>query len=202
MKDKTFIFLTGLHRSGTSLMHEILREHSHISGFVRTGVPEDEGQHLQSVYKTARHYGGPGQFVFDQNSYMDESHALATGECAQKILKQWTKYYDLSCTHLIEKSPPNLIRTRYFQEIFPNSKFIVILRHPIPVAYATQKWSKTSIYSLIDHTIRAYEIFLDDMSRLDSVFVLRYEEFVCAPQKTINDIFNFIGNSQNKVNFN
>jgi hypothetical protein len=193
MKDKVFIFLAGLHRSGTSLLHEIVREHPGISGFSGTGVPEDEGQHLQSVYKPAIAFGGPGKFVFDRNSYMDESHPLANQQSANEIFMQWSKYFDLSCNYLVEKSPPNIIRTRFLQKLFPNSKFIVILRHPLAVSYATKKWSNTSIASLLDHSLLAYEIFLKDMEALRSIYVLRYEEFVLEPQNVINKIFNFIG---------
>lgn len=193
MEDSSFIFIAGLHRSGTSLLHEILRGHEEISGFSQTGVPEDEGQHLQTVYEPAKSFGGLGKFVFDQNAYMDESHSLATDECGKEIFEQWRKYYDLSCRYLIEKSPPNLIRTRYLQRIFSGSKFVVILRHPVAVSYATKKWCNSSIKSLLEHSLRAFEIFLDDMKHLDSVYILRYEEFVCQPQKTVDTIFSFLG---------
>lgn len=68
MIHKKFIFLAGHHRSGTSLLHEIIREHPAISGFRNTGVPEDEGQHLQSVFKPANSFGGPGKYIFNKNS--------------------------------------------------------------------------------------------------------------------------------------
>ncbi len=194
MENKTFIFLAGVHRSGTSLLHEIIREHPAISGFSDTGVHEDEGQHLQSVYEPAKSFGGPGRFVFDTESYMDESHSLATIENANLLFEQWSEYYNLESDYLIEKSPPNIIRTRFLKKLYPNCKFVVILRHPIAVAYATMKWSKTSISSLLEHTVLAYEIFLKDMPYLDdSVYVVRYEEFVLMPQKVINDIYHFIG---------
>ena len=192
MVDKNFIFLAGLHRSGTSLLHEIIREHTEVSGFSNTGVPKDEGQHLQTIYEPAKSFGGPGKFVFNQMAYMNESHPLATEECSEAIFTQWRKYNNLSSNYFIEKSPPNLIRTRYLQKIFPNSKFIIILRHPIAVAYATQKWSNTSIKSLIEHSIRAYEIFLEDLEYLDTVYIIRYEEFISEPQETVNSIFKFL----------
>ena len=44
------VFVGGLHRSGTSLVHRCLASHPAVSGFSDTGVPEDEGQHLQTVY--------------------------------------------------------------------------------------------------------------------------------------------------------
>lgn len=149
MEDKIFIFIAGLHRSGTSLLHDIMKTHPSVSGFSETGVPKDEGQHLQSVYQTAMAFGGPGKFVFDPRAYMNESHPLATHENAKVIFEQWRQYFDLSYRYLIEKSPPNIIRTRFLQKLFPRSKFIVILRHPLAVSYATKKWSRTSIASLL-----------------------------------------------------
>lgn len=201
MEDKEFIFLAGLHRSGTSLLHEIIRDHPEISGFSGTGVSEDEGQHLQSVYEPAYTFGGPGKFVFDNRSYMDESHPLATHESANAIFEQWSRCFDLSCKYLIEKSPPNIVRTRFLQEMFTKSRFIVILRHPLAVSYATRKWrKKTPFLSLLEHTLLAYEIFFKDMEALRSVYILRYEEFVLEPQKFIDNIFSYLGLVSIKVN--
>jgi hypothetical protein len=200
MKDKEFIFLAGLHRSGTSLLHEIIREHPEISGFSGTGAPEDEGQHLQTVYRPAKAFGGPGKFAFDTRSYMDELHPLATHQSAITIFKQWSAHFDLSRPYLIEKSPPNIIRTRFLQKLFPRSKFIVILRHPLAVSYATRKWSKTSIPSLLEHSLLAYEIFFKDMNALDHVYIIRYEQFVIEPQRVIDSIFSFLGLGSITVN--
>lgn len=200
MIDKKFIFLAGHHRSGTSLLHEIIREHRSVSGFSNTGVSEDEGQHLQSVFKPANAFGGPGKYIFHPKSYMNENHALATCRSAEAIMQQWGKYYDQTCEYFIEKSPPNLIRTRFLQKLFPNSQFIVILRHPLVVSYATQKWSRTSIRSLLEHTLRGYEIFKKDMEYLSHVYVLRYEEFVANPQGEMDKIFGFLGLPSMPVN--
>lgn len=193
MNDKQFIFIGGLHRSGTSLIHEILRYHPEISGFVNTGVPQDEGQHLQTVYPTAKVFGGAGRFGFNEASFMDEHHPLATSESAARLFREWSNYWDITKGYLIEKSPPNLVRTRFLQQIFPKSMFIIILRHPVAVAYATKKWSKTDIPSLIEHSLRCYERFREDMPALIKVYVLRYEEFVLEPNRHIQALFRWIG---------
>ena len=137
MEGKQLIFLCGLHRSGTSLLHEIIRSHPEVSGFENTGAPEDEGQHLQSVYQPAVSFGGPGRFAFDSGSRMDESHLLATDTSAKTIFDQWWSYFDMSCQYLVEKSPPNIIRSRFLQKLFPGSKFIFILRHPLAASLLT-----------------------------------------------------------------
>lgn len=193
MHDKQFIFVGGLHRSGTSLIHEILRSHPAISGFTNTGVPQDEGQHLQSVYPTAKVFGGAGRFGFNEASFMDEHHPLAVPESAVRLFREWSGYWDITKKYLIEKSPPNLVRTRFLQRIFPQSMFIIILRHPVAVAYATKKWSKTDIPSLIEHSLRCYERFRDDMLFLNRVYVLRYEEFVLEPNRHMQALLGWIG---------
>lgn len=200
MEGKKFIFIAGLHRSGTSLLHEIIRSHAEISGFHNTGAPEDEGQHLQTVYEPASSFGGPGKFAFDGGSRMDESHPLATSANAKKIFEQWRPHFDMSCNHLVEKSPPNIIRTRFLQKLFPESKFIFILRHPLAVSYATMKWSGTSIYSLLEHYLLAHEIMMQDLQHLHFVHILRYEALIEDLQKEMDSICSFLELSQAKVN--
>ncbi|MEO1124839.1 MAG: sulfotransferase [Cyanobacteria bacterium J06635_10] len=192
MLKKKIIFGGGLHRSGTSLLHEILRSHPEVSGFENTGVPEDEGQHLQTVYLPAKAFGRPGSFGFNKMAFMDENHPLATEKSSEKIFQEWSKYWDLNCQFLIEKSPPNLLRTRFLQKIFPNSFFIIILRHPIAVSYATRKWSTERVTILLEHTLRCYEQFRKDMPYLSNVYVLRYEDFVANPNQIVHDLFTWL----------
>jgi len=188
-----FIFIAGLHRSGTSLLHELFRSHPSISGFWNTGVSEDEGQHLQTVFPPAKHFGGPGRFGFNPESFMDEHHPLATPYNAKRLFLEWSQYWDLSKPYLIEKSPPNIVRTRFLQCLFPNCNFIIILRHPIAVAYATQRWAQAAIPSLLDHTLLCYERFQADMHFLQRLYVLRYEEFVLAPSTHLMKLAEWLG---------
>lgn len=193
---KHFIFLAGHHKSGTSLLYRTIRSHPLISGFLHTGVPEDEGQHLQSVYKPAKAFGGPGRYIFDNRSYMNEHHELATALSARSIMQEWAPYFDASCDYYLEKSPPNLVRTRFLQALFPMSTFIVLLRHPIAIAYATRKWSDSPIDLLMEHTLRGFEIFSTDLPHLDSVYVLRYEDLTSNPQDMLAAICAQIGVSE------
>lgn len=193
MNDKQFIFIGGIHKSGTTLLHEILRSHPAISGFANTGVPGDEGQFLQTVYLPAKAFGGPGHFGFNEASFMDEEHPLLTAENSSRLLKEWSHYWDLTKDYLIEKSPPNIVRTRFLQQIFPKSFIIIILRHPIAIAYATKKWSRTDIPSLIEHCLLCYERFWKDLPFLNHVYVLRYEDFVLEPFKHIHALSEWIG---------
>lgn len=194
MVQHEFVFVAGLHRSGTSLLHEILRAHPDISGIENSPVKdyEDEGQFLQSVYPIGAVFGGPGKFAFDPESHMTEAHALATEASAETIFREWSAYWDLERRYLIEKSPPNIVRTRFLQTLFPSSRFVTVLRHPVPVSYATIKWSKSSIPELIEHWLVAYERYLADMPKLNNVLTLRYEQFVLRPQAVLDEIYRFL----------
>ncbi len=75
--------MCGVHRSGSSLLHSLVRSHPQISGLENSGVPQDEGQHLQSVLpKNA----SSGVFAFHKESFMDEAHPLSTKEIEENSL--------------------------------------------------------------------------------------------------------------------
>ncbi|MDO5979794.1 sulfotransferase family protein [Flavivirga spongiicola] len=187
------LFICGLHRSGTSILSDIVSNSENISSFKNTGVPENEGQHLQSVFKAAHAYGGPGKFAFDKNARLTERSALITNKNKDILFREWSNYWDLTKEVLLEKSPPNIIRTRFLQEIFPNAYFITIIRNPIVVSLSTQKWSRTSIESLLEHWIKAHEIYFNDRLLLTNSMLISYEELIKNPKKVLRNINDFAG---------
>jgi hypothetical protein len=190
---KTLVFVGGLHRSGTSLMHEALRAHPEISGFQNTGVPEDEGQHLQTLYPPAMAFGGPGRFGFDDRAYMDETHPLSSPTTARALMNQWRPYWDAGKNTLVEKSPTNLVRTRFLQSLFPDARFVMIMRHPLAVSYATRKWTKATIEQLIQHWLVCHERFTADLAYLHHVYVTTYEQLVDDPEQIFDGVCAFVG---------
>jgi hypothetical protein len=188
------VFIAGLHRSGTTPLARILATHPEISGFAGTGVKEDEGQHLQDVYPAARQYGGAGRFAFDERSHLTERSPLATAENAQRMLDQWSAHWDLDRRLLLEKSPPNLVMTRFLQHLYPQARFVVVVRHPVVVALSTQKWAGplAGLSPLLEHWVRAHETFLADAAKLRNVHVVRYEELVSDPAATLAGVADFL----------
>ncbi len=186
------VFIGGLHKSGTSLLFQCLRDHPQVSGFKDTGVSQDEGQHLQAVYPPARVYGGPGKFGFHPQAHLTEESPLANGDSARELFSQWPRYWDLSKDILLEKSPPNLLKTRFLQALLPGAYFIIILRHPIAVSLATRRWSKTSLYSLLDHWWTCHQIFDADRPFIENLLVVKYEHWVTAPEQVLQKIYSFL----------
>lgn len=203
--EKKYVFIGGLHRSGTSTLRKVIGTSNLVSIHRNTKVPEDEGQHIQSVYGASGKFGGPGSFGFNKTYHYTEKSNLLTQKNNDKILNEWSKYWDLNKSILLEKSPPNIIHTRYLQELVPNSYFIIIIRHPFAVAMATKKWNKQSINIHIEHWLHTHEILYNDLKKIKNYLILRYENLNIDTFE--NKISNFLGenliiDSEAMQNFN
>ncbi|HLX33517.1 MAG TPA: sulfotransferase [Gaiellaceae bacterium] len=188
-----FVFVAGLHRSGTTLLARLLAAHPEISGFSGTGAPADEGQHLQTVYPSDHEYGRPGRFGFAPEMHLTETSPLASEESARRLFEQWSPYWDLTRPLLLEKSPPNLIKTRFLQALYPESAFVIVIRHPIPVSIPTAKWRGTRRYDrMFEHWLRCHALFEADREHLNRVRVVTYEELVRDPSGVLRGVFGFL----------
>jgi hypothetical protein len=187
------VFVGGLHRSGTSVLARSIASHPSISALSNTGVPEDEGQHVQSVFPPALAFGGPGEFTFSDSAHLTEAAPLVTDENRTRLFTEWSRYWDLSKPVLLEKSPPNLIRSRFLASLFPESLFVMILRHPIAVTYATRKWRRASLSSLLRHWLHAHRLLAEDLARVDHAIVVHYEEFILHPEAVVSHVWSALG---------
>jgi len=193
LPDHRLVFVGGLHRSGTTPLARCLAGHDEVSGFHDTGVKEDEGQHLQSVYPTARDHGGPGRFAGAQGAHLTEESDLATEANAQQLFEQWRPHWDLARPVLLEKSPPNLLMTRFLQALYPEASFIIVVRHPVTVALSTRRWVGGSWRRLFDNWFRAHDVFSGDVPRLHRLQVVKYEDLVTRSAPTLSSIATFLG---------
>jgi hypothetical protein len=186
------VFLAGLHRSGTTPLASWLAMHPQVSNLKGTGVYADEGQHLQSVYPPGTEHGGAGRFALDPEAYLDADSRFARPDAQTQLIAAWSPYWDLSCEVLLEKSPPNLIRMPFLKAVFPDARFIVIVRHPLAVAVATSKWTGASMDTLLRNWVRAYESCLEKARRVEPLALLRYEDLMADPESELSRLFEFL----------
>ena len=188
---RDFVFVAGLHRSGTTLLERLLTSRYALS-YLRADVPESEGQHMQTVFPPALSYGGPGRFAFSQ-AMRDEFAALSDPDaCRAAILAQWGRFVVGEAPVLLEKSPPNLTRIDWLRRVFPGSRFVIMTRDPRAVAAATQKWSGTSLPELMMHWNAAYSQAMEAYSERDCV-LLRYEDLVADPEAELARLAGALG---------
>lgn len=190
---RSHLFICGLHRSGTSALHEILKTHPMITGFSGTGKPKDEGQHLQSVIGRDGDYGGPGAFCFHPGARLTESDIPAYGERLPELISSWKQLWALERPIRVEKSPPNLVRTRFLQAAFADARFIFIVRHPLAVARATRKWSHSDEERLFRHWLQGHRIMLEDAPFLKRCCCIRYEDLAADLDGTLARVWSLAG---------
>lgn len=186
------MFVGGLHRSGTTLLARALAAHPDIVGFSHTGVVEDEGQYLQSVYPSDAISGGAGRFGFDARAHLTEASPLATAANADRLWCEWRPHWPAEGLWYLEKSPANLIRARFLQALFPEASFIFITRHPVAVALAARKWSRTGIYALLHHWLHCHGLLHADLSMIKRCCIVSYEEFSAFPAEVLRVIHAFL----------
>jgi Sulfotransferase family len=189
----TFVFVSGLQRSGTTMLYRYLGEHPSISALEGTPRPANEGQHNQSVYPADEHHSKAGRFALRPEARLTEDSPLVTEANRRTLYEEWSRYWDTSAPFLMEKSPPNLIRMRFLQALFPESRFLVIMRHPIAVTLATSKWGKVKPHRLMQHWLHAHELMAGDVPHIRHVHVVRYEDLVADPDRVLAAAFGFLG---------
>ena len=156
--------------------------------------------HLQSVYPPSGAYGGAGAFGFHPQAHLTEDSPLVTEQNRRKLFAEWSPYWDLTKKYLLEKSPPNLIRTRFLQAMFPASSFIIMMRHPLAVSYATRAWYRhyrinwRSLSRILEHWLLCHEIFMEDRKHLgNEPLINKYEHLVAEPQRWVAKVDEMLG---------
>ncbi|WP_167853460.1 sulfotransferase family protein [Roseovarius aestuariivivens] len=186
-----FVFICGLHRSGTTLLERILAAKYDVS-YLRASVPESEGQHMQSVYSAAMHFGGPGRFAFSTEMRAELDALLSDPEgCRARIIADWSRFVVGNSKTLLEKSPPNLTKINWLRQIFPDCRIVIVTRDPRAVSAATHKWADLSLAELMRHWDAAYTQAMSDYKAEDCVLV-RYEDLCRCPEDEISRVADFL----------
>lgn len=198
--DRRFVFVGGMHRSGTTYVADVLREVPGVASLTDTGVRENEGQHLQDVYPADWKMGGSTKWTRDPRFHLVEADADRVHDAAQRLWTAWAPYVaPAEAATIVEKTPGNLTKTRFLQRIFPNSSFVVVTRHPVTQALAQCKWMDSrsgrlgqQLLSLIEQWVRAHQAFREDQRLIDHSMVLRFEDMVANPGESAQRLLDFL----------
>ncbi len=174
-----FVFVGGLHRSGTSAVCALIGSHPKAIWLEHTGKIEDEGQFLQSVYPIDDSLGGAERFALHPDAHMTETSPLLP-EAGARLFEAWAPYWNLSRPALCEKTPANIVRSRFLQAAFVNTSFIFVSRHPVACILAIRNW------------IACHRTMRDDIPHLRRALVLRYEDITADQAADARRTENFL----------
>src|SRR5437660_6280411 len=90
-----YVFVCGLHRSGTTILAQQIGQLKNCTGFGSTGAGLflDEGQYLQDVYPADTFYGGVGRFGFNPQAHLTEYSPLLTSENISRLRQSWESHW-------------------------------------------------------------------------------------------------------------
>jgi hypothetical protein len=125
-----------------------------------------------------------------------------------KFIKKLTFYY--KGKQLLIKNPSNTSRVRFLLDIFPNAKFINIIRNPYHVflsmkrniekemvLYTLQNPPKWDVFekSMVDMYLRMFDKYFEEKNLIskDNLFEIRYEDFLSDPLDGVESIYSILG---------
>ena len=194
---RKWVFILGCSNSGTTLLHHLLSSHPDIATL------PDEGQFYTKVLPSVVKGGLPRVWTEDLDTYrMTETDRQYD---SLRMIHDWKNFLsNVSAPAVLEKSPPNTIRSRWLQSIFENSFFIGLVRDGRAVAEGINRrsWIKGINFDrTIAHWIKANTLMLDDAKQLKNFQLVRYEDLAENPKKTILELIRFIGEDPEKYKF-
>jgi len=182
-------FLIGFPRSGTTLLDTILRTHSNI----------DVLEELPMVNKI---YEGLGYIpsVSDIEA-MGEAELETAANFYFNEVKKHTKVGTKKV--LVDKLPLNIFHLPLINKVFPNSKYIIALRHPLDCVLSCwmQDFKLNPAMANMIRLERAVELYDTAMSLLQlsedryslETHRVRYEDLVVDVESTISSLLHFLG---------
>lgn len=176
-----WIFILGCNNSGTSILYRSLSLHPAIST-----LPQ-EGHKLSGALPHPDRHGCPRLWTECPEVFRltDRSANL---DCA-RLVYDWTGWRRKpGATFIMEKSPPDTIRSLWLQQVFGDCHFIGILRNGYAVSAGIRRRNGYAIERCARHWARANEIMLRDAESLRNFRPIKYEEMVADPKGTLEGV--------------
>ncbi len=180
---KTPIFITGLPRSGTTLLDKILSGHSDVTSadesfFYPVAMQNTCGLRAESI---------PSSDAVRAAAKVDKS------DIAKRYMALINHRLG-SENYFIEKLPENFLYLSFIAASFPSAKLIFVERHPVDLCLALYKQPyfryAYNLNDLAQFYIAAMELIEVYKSLLgDRLMIVKYEDLVQQPEQTIVKLF-------------
>lgn len=191
---RRWVFLLGCNNSGTSLVRYLLARHPHIASF------PIEGHFLTTVFPVPMTLN-VGRRWTEKIEYFRLTEKDSQPD-RTKLRHDWFNQIKNKMRPIvIEKSPPDTVRSRWLQEIFGSTYFIGMVRNGYAVAEGVARRKKVDIFEGARHWINANSIMIQDAKYLKNFKLIKYEDFVRNPEQVIKDLLDFIGADSNLFHF-
>ena len=192
------IFIFSLPRSGSTLLQNLLMNHPSISSV-------DEPWILLPLVYIKKQNG-----VLSEYSHLSSQIAVNNLienlpnkeddyniELRKYVLNIYQKLSSSEASYFLDKTPRYFLIIEEIQKLFPESKFIFLLRNPLDILSSMLiTWKNNSFLKLFKNNIDIY----DGPTRLsfainkyrEKSFILRYEDLIEDPKKSMKDLLKYL----------
>ena len=186
-KIKKHFFLIGFPRSGTTLLDTILSSHKNIV------VTEEK----PIIYNMIKELSFDGDINKLGSKVIEDMRNIY-----YQNLEQYIDKNDAKNKVIIDKLPLNIIEARIINKIFPESKFILALRHPLDCilsSYMQDFKLNSAMINFLDlnQSAELYNKVMEIWSNYkeiskEKIYQLKYEDLTNDFEKIIKGLINFI----------
>ncbi len=190
------IFVVGLHRSGSTLVEQILSSHSAVEG----------ASELPDLAAIARRLGADPDKAApaDDAPYpamLEGLEPAAFAALGAEFLERTRAHRKLGKPFFIDKLPNNFMQIGLIHLILPNAKIIDARRHPMACCFSgfKQNFARGAQYSYSLSDIgRYYRDYVELMAHFDAVLPgrvhrVRYEDMVKNPEAEVRRLLAYCG---------
>lgn len=179
-----WLFILGVNNSGTTILAKILETHPEVRA-----LPA-EGQHLTTAFPRPDLLGvgrlwSSRMDIFRWSEDHDPTPAL-------RAKKDWMRLYSKEKGILLEKSPPNTVRSLWLQRNFTPSRFLSIIRSPYAVCEGIRRRKEYTLRQAAAHWNTANKCLLGDLQQIEKKLLVKYEKVIEDTQETLANIERFL----------
>lgn len=184
LDDHFWLFCLGVNNSGTTLIHELLRNHPEVRALPREGhrcteaLPDPSEQNVARVWAKVM-----DKFRMDETS---------NAERALQAKYDWLFYAGSRPGIILEKSPPNSVRSRWLQANFQPARFLCLFRDGYAVSEGIRRRAGVDIREAAHHWATVNRVLLDDMKHLESTLTLKYEDLCDDTEASLARLDDFL----------
>lgn len=205
---KNRILIVGTARSGTTLLQNILSNNDELYTFPETHFFEKTI--IRRPYLRFLHYSSDKKikYVNEFLSKINSEQCYTKYNANRFSLNKWVEYLikTIDCLCLknnksiwIEKTPLHLYYTDSIYKVYPNTKYIHIIRNPVDNIAALYDVSKKYPNSFNQNTLKkAFNAYHKDLTKhiqvygKDNHFFITYDKLVELPTSCIKEVCDFI----------
>lgn len=182
--DWYWLFILGLNNSGTTVLKRYFENHSRIRSL------PIEGQRLTDALPHPAKLGVRLDFA----NYPALFHWTEESDPrpAYRAMYDWARLYPPGPGILLEKSPPDSVRSRWLQQHFRPSRFLAIVRSPYAVCEGIRRRTGCPLEEAARHWRKGNDLLFRDMERLDRCLWFRYEDFCADPSGHLEKFETFL----------